>query len=38
MDPYLMSKFYDRINRIVWIFSFGPSPEESAQTPIASGE
>jgi hypothetical protein len=30
--------FLDRINRINWIFSFGRSPEESDQTPIASGE
>jgi hypothetical protein len=28
----------DRIYRISWIFSFGRSPDESAQTPIASGE
>jgi hypothetical protein len=30
--------FVDRINRINWIFFFGRSPEESDQTPIASGE
>ena len=30
--------FFDRIYRINWIFSFGRSPEESAQTPIACGE
>jgi hypothetical protein len=28
----------DRIYRISWIFFLGRSPEESAQTPIASGE
>jgi hypothetical protein len=33
-----LNSFLDRINRITWIFSFGRSPEESAQTPIASGE
>jgi hypothetical protein len=30
--------FLDRIYRISWIFSFGRSPDESTQTPIASGE
>jgi hypothetical protein len=28
----------DGIYRINWIFSFGRSPEESAQTPIACGK
>ncbi len=33
-----MLAFPDRIYRIGWIFSFGRSPEERDQTPIASGE
>ena len=37
LEDYL-SLFLDRIYRICWIFSLGRSPEESVQTPIASGE
>jgi hypothetical protein len=33
-----MVLFLDRIYWINWIFSFGRSPDESAQTPIACGE
>jgi len=38
MSPLFYCFFLDRINRINLIFSFGRSPEESAQTPIAFGE
>jgi hypothetical protein len=38
MDFNLFLFILDRINRIIWIFFFGRSPEESGQTPIASGE
>jgi hypothetical protein len=37
-DRMIIFVFLDRIYRINWIFFFGRSPEESAQTPIASGE
>ena len=33
-----MDFVFNRAGRINWIFSFGRSPDESAQTPIASGE
>jgi len=33
-----MDFVFNRAGRICWIFSFGRSPDESAQTPIAFGE
>jgi len=37
LDDYF-AYILDRIYRISWIFFFGRSPDESDQTPIASGE